>query len=105
MPPMNLAQPPLTPSVTTSNGSAATLSGRNSLSVRASRCHQARYDLVHLLSVAFSTGNPPLAEAIAGRLSWISQICAAKRDDREALLLLESLAQLPNNINDILSID
>ena len=72
MPPLTPAQVPLPPSVATSIGSAAALSGRTGLSVRALRRQQARDDLVHLLSVASLTDSPPLVEAVVDRLSLIT---------------------------------
>ena len=104
MPPLTLAQLPLPPSVTTSNGSAATLSRRNGLSVRVLGRQQARDDLFHLLSVASLTDSPPLVKAIIGRLASISRLRAAKRADLEDLLLPDGLAPSPDDIEDLLSI-
>ena len=104
MPPLTLAQLPLPPSVTTSNGSAATLSRRNGLSVRVLGRQQARDDLFHLLSIASLTDSPPLVKAIIGRLASISRLRAAKRADLEDLLLPDGLAPSPDDIEDLLSI-
>ena len=104
MPPLTPAQLPLPPSVTTSNGSAATLSRRNGLSVRVLGRQQARDDLFHLLSVASLTDSPPLVKAIIGRLASISRLRAAKRADLEDLLLPDGLAPSPDDIEDLFSI-
>ena len=66
--PMTPAQVILTPSITTSGGSAAAISGRIGLSVRASRRQQSRDDLVHLLSVASLTNIAPIVEAVVGHI-------------------------------------
>ena len=104
MPPLTPAQAPLPPSVTTSIGSTAALSGRTGLSVRALRRQQARDDLVHLLSVASLTNSPPLVEAVVGRLSSITRLRAAKLANLEALLLPDGSAPSPDNIEDLISI-
>ena len=105
MTPLTPAQIPLTPSVTTSNGSAAALSGRTDLSNCTSKRHQSRENLVHLLSVAFLINTPPLVEDVFGRFSSINWLRAAKRADLRSLHVPDGSALSPDNIEDIVSID
>ena len=72
-----LAQAPLPPSVSSSTGSDATISGHTGLSARSLRHQKAGDDLVHLLSIASLTDSPPLVEAIIVRLSSITRLCLA----------------------------
>ena len=87
IPPLTPPQVPLPPSVATSFRSAATLSGRAGLSVRASRQQKSRDNLVHLLSVASLTNSPLLVKAAVGCLSLISRILTSKRFELEAIFL------------------
>ena len=95
--PLNPAQIPLPSSVTTFGGSAAALSGRNGLSVRALRRQKASNNIVHLLSSAPITDSPLLVKAIVGHLSLIIRIYAAKCANLEALLFPDGLAPSPDD--------
>ena len=98
------AQVPLPPSVGTSDGRVAALSGRCGRSARASRRQQARDDLTHLLSIASLIDSPPLVEAVVSRLYTISWLRAAKRAELESLLLPDVSALSPDHIEDLLSL-
>ena len=92
------------PSVTTFNGRDAALIGRTVLSIRASRSHQDRENLIQLLSISLLTYSPPLVEAVYSRLSSMSWLRAAKRADIKTLILPDGSAPSTDNIEDLLSI-
>ena len=104
MHPLTPAQVILPPRVTTSGGSAAALSRNTGLSVRDLKHHQARNELVHLLSFVSLTKISPLVEAIVGRIYSITQLCAEKRANLKAILLPDRSAPSPDKIKDLLSI-
>ena len=97
-------QVPLPPSVGTSHGSVAALSGCSGHSTCDSHRHKSRDKLTHLPSIASLAYRPLLVDAVVIHLSTISWMHAANRAKLESFLLPEGLVPSPDNIKDLLSL-